>query len=188
MVNYEQKYKGLVQKLKNAKEIKGGYTFKSVLDEVAPELQESNNENVRKEIINYLEINSNQMTPKQFSDFRERWLPWLEKQGEQKADDDVIEEMVSKYRNNPIKDNESFGKPVNCMVDAYRQGLTDAISTFKLENKPSDWSEDDEKRISSILWSVEYCKEQYPNLREYQCDIDWLKSLKKRYTWIINGQ
>ena len=44
--------------------------------------------------------------------------------------------------------------------------------------KPKEWSEEDEERIQSILFSIGYCKDEYPNKKDYSKDIDWLKSLR----------
>lgn len=65
----------------------------------------------------------------------------LEKQGKVPVTVN-IEKMVRDYANNKERGNEEFGKPVNCMIRAYRQGLNDAISTLVLnkqgEQKPVD--------------------------------------------------
>lgn len=50
----------------------------------------------------------------------------IEKQGEQKHSID-INKMVDDYANNKERGNAEFGKPVPCMIRAYRQGLNDAI-------------------------------------------------------------
>lgn len=55
----------------------------------------------------------------------------LEKQGGNPASIN-INKMVMKY--SQTKDGD-FGIPVNCMIRAYRQGLTDAISTLNLEKQ-----------------------------------------------------
>ena len=41
---------------------------------------ETEEERIKREIIHYLEITNNQMTVKQYWDWKNRWLPWLEKQ------------------------------------------------------------------------------------------------------------
>lgn len=46
-----------------------------------------------------------------------------------------IDKMVEDYANNEECDNEGFGKPVNCMIRAYRQGLTDAIVILNLRKQ-----------------------------------------------------
>ena len=61
--------------------------------------------------------------------------------------------------------------------DAIDNGFTEMMLK---EQKPVEWSEDDELRINSILSSVKYCNEQYPNKKEYIKDIIWLNLLKDR--------
>ena len=54
----------------------------------------------------------------------------------------------------------------------------------KIEQKP--WSEEDEEILDGIIVDVEVLKEQdrtKGGKAEYQKEIDWLKSLKNRYTW-----
>ena len=52
----------------------------------------------------------------------------------------------------------------------------------KVQPQPKqEWSEEDEKRINSIISSIKYCSEQYPDKKEYDRDIDWIKSLKSHW-------
>ena len=51
---------------------------------------------------------------------------------------------------------------------------------FQLQPK-QEWSEEDEKRINSIISSIKYCSEQYPDKKEYARDIDWIKSFKSNH-------
>jgi len=87
-----------------------------------------------------------------------------------------IDKMVNNYANNNEHGNEEFGKPVGCMIRAYRQGLNDAIR--KVISKPA-WSEKDEsllqRTISLIKWTHKIINEE--GATELQ---DWLKSLKQR--------
>jgi len=46
------------------------------------------------------------------------------------------------------------------------------------KQKPWEWSEEDKERMQSILFSIGYCKDEYPNKKDYTKDIDWLKSLR----------
>ena len=75
-----------------------------------------------------------------------------------------IDKMVDDYAN-----NEEFGKPLNCMVRAYRQGLKDAIGKIVSE---SAWSEEDEEMLDGIILRCE----KYG----HQEQINWLKSIKQR--------
>ena len=45
-------------------------------------------------------------------------------------------------------------------------------------NNHAEWSEEDEERIRSILFSIGYCEDEYPNKKDYSKDIAWLKSLR----------
>lgn len=44
-----------------------------------------------------------------------------------------IDKMVDNYANNKERDNEEFGKPVPCMIRAYRRGINDALSALNIE-------------------------------------------------------
>lgn len=91
-------------------------------------------------------------------------LKEVEKQGEQKSATIDIDKMVDDYAN-----NEEFGKPLNCMIRAYRQGLKDAIGKVVSE---SAWTKEDEEMLDGIILRCE----KYG----HQEQINWLKSLKKR--------
>lgn len=85
------------------------------------------------------------ITPRQlFTLFtHEHCKKYYENQAEQKAPID-IDKMVADYKNNPEKNNESFGKPINCMIRAYRQGLNDAIGKI-VNSKQSCWKPTEEQ-------------------------------------------
>lgn len=92
-----------------------------------------------------------------------------------------IDKMVNDYANSSERGNEEFGKPVLCMVRAYRQGLNDAI--WKVGLSPA-WNEEDEERIKNILsvLDVQVCWDGATGKKgnPYQKEIDWLKSLKQK--------
>lgn len=56
MEDYKQRYEELVEKLNKARIEKGGYTFSSVLDDVAPELKENYDEEIKKMLIKIVNI------------------------------------------------------------------------------------------------------------------------------------
>lgn len=106
-IDYKKKYEDLINKLNDAKKTKGGYTFKSVIDEIVPENVESKDERVRKCLLSHFsryqedEIFLNGITMKQI-------VSWLEKQGEQKPTDKtepkfkvgdwVVQENIGVYK------------------------------------------------------------------------------------------
>ena len=96
-----------------------------------------------------------------------------EKNCEQKHSID-INKMVDDYANNKERGNEEFGKPVPCMIRAYRQGLNDAIGKVVLK---SSWSEEDESYLNT---TIAYLKDAKEFKKTAENCINWLKSLKER--------
>lgn len=52
-----------------------------------------------------------------------------------------------------------------------------------IEQKPTEWSEEDEHKIKDIIYFLDTAKKHYASTVELDACIDWLKSLKDRYTW-----
>ena len=105
-MNYEQKYN---EALERAREV---YTYYSddteqlrKLESIFPELVEDDDEKIRNEIIHFLESSVNQMTLQQNADFANRWLPWLEKQKNVKADVELIKQQVLNLIDDRITEN-----------------------------------------------------------------------------------
>lgn len=88
-MDYEKKYKEAVEKIRNLFDEgeKEGYTiitYKKTFEEIFPELAESEDEMIRKEIIKYLE----QTVPHHHRDEvlkSKEWIAWLEKQSKKKS-------------------------------------------------------------------------------------------------------
>ena len=57
-----------------------GSEFETALRELVPELEESEDERIRKELINFLQLPHPQFVGERK---QEKWIAWLEKQGEQ---------------------------------------------------------------------------------------------------------
>ena len=91
-----------------------------------PELNESYNEKIRKDIISYLR--NEKIVKRYISDIEiDKWIAWLEKQGKKSTNID-IDKMVMEY--SQTKDGD-FGLPVNCMIRAYRKGINDTLCMAK---------------------------------------------------------
>lgn len=79
IMDYEKRYK---EALERARELYSQHWVEwsdKDIENIFPELKESEDEKVRKEIIEYIKIGT----------YREDWIAWLEKQGEKKPDDKV---------------------------------------------------------------------------------------------------
>ena len=84
MENYEEKYKEALERARTWKEKSGMPKNKqSILDDIFPELKESEDERIRKELLDYLDERRVIEMPTDTS-VKEEWISWLEKQGEQK--------------------------------------------------------------------------------------------------------
>ena len=156
------------------------FSVRNALETLIPELTESEDERVRKEL--YAVIND-LILP---DDQKARFNGWLEKQKEQKPvewseEDKKMLEVCSQYIGNTIPadyDEEEF------TVKDCRNWLKSLPERFNLQPK-QEWSEEDEEKMNSISEIIEHCviipysggkltvSKEYKN--ELQC---FLKSLR----------
>lgn len=78
------------------------FSVRTALDTVIPELAESEDEKIIKDIISFLHSKNGYMNPDEDWDFHNRWLPWFEKQGK------VKESLISQHDNKICKENDSL--------------------------------------------------------------------------------
>ena len=155
------------------------FSVRTALDIVIPELAESEDERVRKELLNLFKIeNFNGYVTLNGIDVDDV-IAWLEKKREKSVIVDV-DKIVSKYAN--TKEACTNGLPVNCQIRAYRQGINDALRlSLNLEKQGEQnpaWSEgDDAYKIFAISAVEDYYDEKNPLRKDI---VDWLKSLKQR--------
>lgn len=152
-LSIEEKAKAYDEAIKIAKiyHNSGNEDMKTMCETMFPELRESKDERIRKTLLEMVYDTPNIEFEKIYNVSKEDVIAWLEKQGEQK------QELLTKEK--ALK-NSPF-----------------------VEQKP--WSEEDENHVKSILSTIECCKAQFPNaqavVETYNADIDWLKTLVKRY-------
>ena len=99
-----------------------------------------------------------------------------------------IQKLVDVYRNTDEYDEygDFKGKPVNCMVRAYEQGIRDILKRIKQKDVKPAWSDEDERmRIYACKFIDDAKQIDYSVSHKEEIDkcISWLKSLKERYTW-----
>ena len=157
---------------------------KKKLESIFPELQESEDERIRKTLIDYLQsiVDINGIKGETF-------IAWLEKQGEQKL---PIEKLPSEMKTI----GESLGFTTQEECDEYNQMVSDLImSDDKSEQKPVDkvepkfhegewnekhhkpaWSEEDE----IVAEDIEEAIRNYWHGDTLDILLDWLKFLKDR--------
>ena len=131
MGNYESKYNDLINRLRKAKEDDSvnDDRYCCVIDDIVPELKESEGERIRKRLIamckHYIECYA--LDPYNIDDYKEA-LAWLEKQNEQKATIEVksAEESlgIDSDTYNKIVDECIYGeqKPANKVEPKFKIG------------------------------------------------------------------
>ena len=86
-MNYEQKYKEALERAKSKiKNDKDHVLYEDDVIEIFPELAESEDERIRKSILEHIQLCSESIPN------RDIWIAWLEKQGEQKSINDLTQQ------------------------------------------------------------------------------------------------
>ena len=168
-MNYKEKYENLIEQLKKAKEECGGYTFSSIVDKIVPELKESEDEEIRKLLIEFV----NQYGDKFYGQIaKASAIAWLEKQGEKRSDDnteskfkDKLLELFQRFRwcnKGEIPTNGDIIEYVNAHIQELidvNQNPTDLIEELQdyIKNTPSeqrnkDWNELESYSKPDTVW------------------------------------
>jgi hypothetical protein len=187
-LSIEDKAKRYDEAIETARKINSGEGVAAppdwtVCEVVFPELKESEDERIRKDIKqHFLYLDDS------FPD-KAKWLAWLEKHGEQKpvelpkGEDYGIDGLYAAI--DILK--KTLGK-----VDGYQtdDGILEhkcAITAVKklYNQKPAEWSEEDEKNLQGIIDEIEANKHSAPDydLATYDRFLSWLKSLRPKNTW-----
>ena len=89
-MDYEEKYNAALERAKKLQETCDSTTVVGWCEYIFPELQESEDEKIRKDIISYLR--NEKIVKRYISDIEiDEWITWLEKQGHMLDPDKVIE-------------------------------------------------------------------------------------------------
>ena len=160
----------------------GNLVLKNEFETIFPELKESEDERIGKELIGFIKhrITMGSITPEE-REHSSSWIAWLEKQGEQKpadlpkGEDYGIDGLWHAQR---ILES-TLGK-----VDGYQSddGILQhecAISAVKklYEQKPA-WSEEDEEMYKKVETAID--SYYAPFSREGEEMSEWFKNLKNR--------
>ena len=192
-LSIEEKAKAYDKALKVAKDIRNGEAAyipdgTPVIEAIFPELKDPEGERIRKELIAFLKENHETGRADETWSLSgiERWIAWLEKQGEQKPAQETkpFKAEHGKYYY-CIKDyfcggrkQASKGDVVQALRGLPIMGLKDASEYFLPVNFikcNSAWSEEDERIYQSIMDDT---------VQENQLDgkqTDWLRDIKYRY-------
>lgn len=160
--------------------------FETAMRVLVPELAESEEERIRKEILECIEtlIKQPGASPRLCD-----WIAWLEKQKEQKPIKKdhitpneeffqwIYDRLVFVHKENPNVDYmRSLKERIEEIGKEQKPWRVGANAYFTPEQKPY-WSEEDVKRLYSIGTQIGFLKGKYS---EYQKDIDWLYALAEK--------
>jgi len=178
----EQKAKAYDEALEKAHQLCTYPTTKpfiSDLQDLFPELKESEDEKIMKEIKAFIRSRGSQITQSK----TDAWIAWLEKQGEQKP--------VAKYKVGDTVYYDSFGRLVSFVIANIVEDGTDnpmyedkdGNSVFQndIVEQNTAWSEDDEKKTNYLIGLLQNSTMHNPALRTTNEELEnWLKELKDR--------
>ena len=169
-----------------------------VAADIFPELTESEDERIRKEIITHIKWceDSGYCAKEEMI----RWITFLEKQGEQKpygqrqecsncqfnyAGECKGSCAMKRGEQKPAVEMKTPEESLGIDSDTYNKIVDDCIYG---EQKPA-WSEEDEYTLGETIQHLEEliridkAKHCGVDVQYYQRDIDWLKSLRPKSTW-----
>jgi hypothetical protein len=191
MEDYKKKYFDAIERLKQwNQEHPNGYVTEDKDKFIFPELKESEDERIRKALINCYKGDGCLCNNKYRIPYKDV-ISWLEKQGEKKPVipkfkvGDIIKEKgldetyeVIKYIDNGFAFIDKYGEIFTAYYD------DDSLDYYEIvERKSVEWSEQDETGLGDALW----CCEQAASIAKDENDMgncsyaeSWLKSLKDR--------
>lgn len=189
-MDYEKAYKEALERAREFQKSKDGLCVLTA-ESIFPELQESEDERIRKELYDFIYITT--FRPKELKK-KERFLDWLEKQGERDARYENLEELLEADTIYQMAMNDA-------MVEGAKTKAMNALSGLEIgkllgiekqgEQKPT-WSDEDERLRNSCIKHIEEELEEIRKDRfghseiisdlkeECRERINWLKSLKER--------
>lgn len=169
MEDYKEKYEQAIENIKKIKDAnKDNKELVDFIEYKYPELKDSEDEKIRKEIISWLQNTEGQVLP---IDRYNAALTWLEKQGH--------DGKMWIYRDVYLKEKEQL---VQDGIDDVLQHPQKYGLEKQGEQKPA-WSEEDEKECKRVVGLLEGWLSTF-NETSYAEDckrgISWLNSLKQR--------
>ena len=171
-MNYEKKYKEALERARKLEENSNGMILKKWLWNIFPELKESGDEKVRKEIIRFIRMEVEDEI------VGNKWLAWLEKQ---KGNIGGISPNWSEEDEKNLRRAIRATKVVYPVAADWLQSLQDRVGCEANCTTTKEWSEEDEELVKWSIHNLTELKDRYGE--EYgkvgKC-IDWLKSLQDR--------
>jgi len=157
-MDYEKKYKEAMEAM--VQWVAPCHTKKQLdvlKKSVFPELAESEDERIRKEIVDYFTFDNFSSIQPYTREQSTRFLAWLEKQKEQKPAEKITDAEM-KESMDAVTDFKVFAADLAKTFNITHKRDIDwhnfcaGLLTYLGRNKPVEWSEEDEKTLDDLLW------------------------------------
>lgn len=134
-MNYEQKYKEALEKARQFSERPLEEDSSSIVEYIFPELKESEDEKIRKAVIEMIHDTPNIECEENYNVRKEDALAWLEKQGEPLSVDVDVESMVQSYKKRLANECNISAESllVTICLTSFRHGIENTIDDLKLK-------------------------------------------------------
>lgn len=170
-MNYEQKYKEALEKGRKIHRFSSNPTVIKNMEEIFPELRESEDEKIRKGLIKGLSAMRDIHKHQTFSDDAiniDDAIAWLEKQGEQKPAEWTYHDEV--HRDAAIRYLESIKSPHDTAYQM-KEEVIDWLKSIKPQNhwKPSE--EQMEALVRCLYEDIHQDKELYAKIESLYNDL-----------------
>ena len=164
MENYEKKYEKLVDAVKVLRDNNpSDEGIKNWVNDNVPELKESEDEKIRKTLIEYF----NAYPKDYYCELKTSCIiAWLEKQGEQK------------HAEWHKEDEQNLNACLGYIPDEYLCRWLKDVIHVKYDNPA--WNEEDEVRLTNIIIMLKEGASHHFVKGDITNSVDWLKSLKER--------
>lgn len=194
-MDYKKKYEDALEKARVWKE-KSGMPIdrQGILDDIFPELKESEDEKIRKALLN--EFIHLQSKGYKFAGLEgKEIITWLEKQGEKKPTWSEEDEKILKSVISSIRISRSSCEEDDDVRDLFDNEI-DWLESLKDRVQPQpkqEWSEEDIATISRVIsivkWAA-YSDHSHPILNDEGATelVERLESLKERYNWKLSDK
>ena len=186
----EEKAKAYDEALERARQIHNEHKAQpfDVMLKVFPELKESEDEKIRKQLLKHLrEAASGKSLELSTTDY-ERWATWVAKQGEnnmgiseatkQELDDNLHRALEKETTESWKKFLEGEQKPAD-KIEQKPQCMVSAEAKEAMYDKPA-WSEEDETGLTNTIIMLKEGASLHFNKKDITKAVDWLKSLRDR--------
>lgn len=197
-MDYEKKYKESLEKAKalicGETEMNAPVYYVDNIKDIFPELKESEDERIRKEIIKAVNLYCSEYL--RGTKVRDEMLAWLEKQkpvdvlsDEERNKELSLSLQIQAYLNTACDELYAEGKPLYS-----KERLKDIHECMKMwqklhnhyfynvsELKPVEWSEEDETKLVNIIIMLKEGASHHFTKDDITKGVSWLKSIVQKY-------